>query len=145
MTAIDERWLRRRMHVWQGRLGLQRWDLTLRVEACEDEHSYMEVERSVYYERALILVAPWVLTGEQPDGVVDVELTPARVDAKVCHELLHLFTTGFRAILEDDLDGMLHRDVDTIVRATFRREEERMVDRLANALAGAFADFDPAA
>lgn len=123
---------------WVNRLGLERWDIELRVEDCETSSAYMECERSVTYERAVIRCQPWVLTGQVPDDLLQLELTSQRVEASLVHELLHCLTRDLRNVAET-VDGQLHRDAFSIFESAVMRAEEQLVDRLAVALVHAFS------
>jgi hypothetical protein len=122
------------------RLGLESWKIDFRVEDCESENSYMEIQRGPYCERAVIFVQPWSLDGALPDAVMDAVPTSKVIEEILVHELLHCHTTGLRSVLYDDLEGQLHRDVETVAFSAFKREEERLVNKLAVALVAVFAD-----
>lgn len=119
---------------WQARLGLGLWDIEMRVEPCQEDHSYMEIKRSVSYNNAVISVAPWVLTGAMPEGVVNLTLTDERIETKVVHELLHCSLARMRAIVQERLDGLLHRDVLAVIDETYGDAEENAIENLAQAL-----------
>lgn len=135
---MTEAQLRSLLTQWVKRLGLDRWDLELRIEECEDSGALMEAERSVTYERSVIRCQPWVLTGEIPDDVMQLELTPQRIEACLVHELLHCHTRDM-SNLADAVVGQLHRDAYSIFDSAVRRAEEQLVDRLAVALVDAFS------
>lgn len=130
------------LEVWKARLGLERWLVILEVGGADDDSCYMETHRSTTYERAVIRVQPWLLgKGEAPPRTMirGAHLTDAFVESSLVHELLHLHTRDMRAIVRDDLDGQVHRDVYTVLEAGMARAEEQCVDRLAEALTRAFA------
>lgn len=132
---MTEKRLRELCSLWQERLGLDRWRLELRVEACDDVGSYMECERSIAHDRANITVAPWLLgRGEVPDCVLIRKVTDDLIEATLVHELLHCVVADMTAVVRDDLAGFLHRDVHAQVENAFGRAEEHTVDRLAEAL-----------
>lgn len=135
---MTDRDLRHLLSVWQERLGLDLWRIELRV-GCELETSFMEIHRQSSYERAIVYYQPWLLDGELPDSVIDFDLTDGVVEEKLVHELLHCHTIGMVAVVRDDIDGQMHRDVETVMLAAFSREEERCVDKLAQALVKAFS------
>lgn len=55
MTFAD---LNSLLDIWKSRLGLSEWRIILLLGGCEDKEVYMEVEHSMYYERAVINVNP---------------------------------------------------------------------------------------
>lgn len=144
---LTERDLRSLLGLWQRRLSLDHWFLVLKVGGCEDASTYMEVHRSTVYQRAVVHCQPWMLgEGEAPEDVLirGDDLTDSFVEESLVHELLHLHTRDMRAIVRDDLDGQVHRDVYTVLEAGMSRAEEQCVDRLASALVRAFAAVAPA-
>lgn len=136
---MTETSLHKLLNTWKQRLGLSQWQIELKP-GCDDEDSFMEIQRQAQYDRAVIFYQPWLLTGEAPPGVIDLTLTDQMIEEKLVHELLHCYTAGMVGVIQDDIDGMLHRDAHTIMTEVFRREEERCVDRLAHALVCAFSD-----
>lgn len=127
--------------VWQERLGLDGWRVVLKIGGVSDEDSYMETHRSTTYQRGVIYCQPWLLgKGAAPDSVMirGDDLTDAFIESSLVHELLHLYTRDMRAVVRDDLDGQVHRDVYTVLEAAMARAEEQCVDRLAEALVRAF-------
>ena len=66
------------------------------------------------------------------------DLTDDFIESSLVHELLHLHTRDMRAVVRDDLDGQVHRDVYAVLEASMGRAEEQCVDRLAEALVAAF-------
>lgn len=139
---MTEAQLRSLFERWVPRLGLERWDLELRVEDCESDVAYMEVERSFTYERAVIRCQPWVLTGQVPDELMTLRLTPRRIESSLVHELLHLHTRDLVKVA-NTVDGQLHRDAFRIYDDAVDRAEEQLVDRLAVALVTAFGETPP--
>lgn len=134
---MTEAKLKALLRTWQERLGLGRWEVELKLEPCSDRHHYMEIDYGVY-NRAVVRVQPLVLTGEVPDGVIDIALTDVRIEQMVVHELLHPKLSGLKAYVTDDLDGQVHRDVLTVLGEGYQREEERVVDDLATILFNAY-------
>ncbi len=124
---------------WQTRLGLGHWTIKLVVDGAhiaeDDDDVAMRVYTHQLYDDAVLEVAPWMLgVGEPPDRIEAQLLDDALVERKLVHELLHCVTRDLVAIVRDDLDGSLHRDVMEQVNAHVRRLEEHAVDRLAKAL-----------
>lgn len=138
---MTEKALRELLTVWTKRLGLDDWRILLHVGGCEEKSCYMETSRSVSYERGVIYCQPWLFgDGEAPEDVMirGADLTDDFVESSLVHELLHLHTRDVRAIVREDLDGQVHRDVYTVLNAAMERAEEQCVDRLAEALVRAF-------
>lgn len=126
---------------WTRRLGLERWEIDLRVEPCECETAYMEVERSFLYERATIAVAPWLMgQGDWPADCMR-RASPHHVEETLVHELLHLHTRDIMRAGRE-ADGQMHRDAYTIYEQRLEDAEEQLVDRLAVALVRAHHDVD---
>lgn len=132
---MTEAQLRDLLTEWAQRLGLDRWHLKLVIGGTDEATSYMETHRSGYYERGIIYVAPWLLgDGEVPDNVMEREPDDRFIEASLVHELLHLHIRDLRAVVRDDLDGQVHRDVHVQIEKAAERAEEQCVDRLAVAL-----------
>lgn len=137
--GVTPKQLERMLRSWQPRLGLERWEIRLVVRAASEESCYMEVERSIYYERAELVVQPWLVgRGEPPEAALFTEVDEAFIEASLVHELLHLVLRDLAMVIRDDLDGFLHRDVHAQLHNGFRRAEEQAVDRLACALVQAW-------
>jgi hypothetical protein len=125
---------------WVPRLGLDQWLIELRVEDTEDKTSYMEVNRSTTYERAVLFVPPWLLNGgPTPESVLEITITDPFIERSLVHELLHLQLRDMRNVTDEPLEGVLHRDVHRMVDDQMRRVEEQTVDRLAAALVRTWA------
>lgn len=139
---MTETGLRERLDVWKRRLGLEHWLILLEIGGAEDDTSYMEVERSTVYQRAVIHVQPWLLgEGDAPKEVMirGDQLTDRFVESSLVHELLHCSTRNMRAVVRDDLEGQVHRDVHTVLNDAMSRAEEQCVDALAEALVRAWS------
>ncbi len=139
--TMTETQLRKLLNVWKKRLGLADWHIILSIEACDDEYSYMEVNRSIEYKRSELIVQPWLLGIGKPPKDILIKLDkqwPTFIEETLVHELLHLLVTGMSIIVKDDIDGFLHRDVYAQVWKSFHHAEERMVDDLAVSLVRAF-------
>ena len=125
------------VRLWQGRLGLEAWDLEVEI-ARVSEGARAETFRSTTYQEAHVRFAPWVIgQGERPSedsGTSPLDFTtPERLERLVVHELLHLVTRDVRGVIAD-LEGDLHRDVYAKVEERWQFAEEQAVDRLAAAL-----------
>lgn len=121
---------------WRDALGLEHWQLKLVKGGC-DTDSYMEVDRSLIYERGTVKYQPWLLgEGDVPEDLdYYVTIDDEFIEASLIHELLHLHTRDMSSVVKHDLDGFLHRDVHSQVENAFSRAEEQCVDRLSVALA----------
>lgn len=138
---MTEKGLRVLLEVWKKRLGLDGWRILLHVGGVEAEHAYMETSRSVSYERGVIYCQPWLFgDGEAPKDVMirGDDLTDDFIESSLVHELLHLHTRDMRAVVREDLDGQVLRDVYTVLNAAMERAEEQCVDRISEALVRAF-------
>src|SRR4051812_4149529 len=137
---MNEAQLRKRFEVWKVRLGLEKWNIELVVAPC-DADAFMETDRSKYYDRARITVQPWMLgpNAKSPDSSwVVQEINNEFVETSLVHELLHCCLMDLASVVNVDLEGFLHRDVDKQIYNSFHREEEKVVDRTAKALVQAF-------
>lgn len=137
MTFED---LSKLLDVWKPRLGLSDWRLILMLGGCEDETAYMELEHSIYYQRAVIRVNPWFIgIGNVPkDVLMRDSLTDDFIESSLVHELLHLYTRNLRDIVRSDLYGVLNRDLHEQIKNSMERVDEMMIDKLAEALTKAF-------
>ncbi len=132
------------LKVWKSRLGLDTWRIKLIFGGVQDETSYMEVEHSIYYERAVINVSPWFVgQGEIPeDALMRDAITDDFVEASLVHELLHLHTRNIKSILKHDVKDLVNRDLYEQLMNAMERHEEQTVDRLAEALVRAFKEIE---
>lgn len=135
---MTEKKLRQLLNVWKTRLGLDHYKINLVFGRCEDEYSYMEVQRSINYQRAKITVQPWMLGQGDPPKDLLQEINDEMIEESLVHELLHICTRDLTAIVRNDLDGMVHRDVYSMFENATCRADERVVDSLAVALCQAF-------
>lgn len=131
---MTEKTLREMFKLWQGRLNLDHWTLEVKIGGCEGKSSFMEVSRSYDYDRASIHVQPWLLTGEPPEDISDIDLTLKFVEERVVHELLHLHMREMMFVVYKLLDCQLHRDVDKLLLTAFDHAEEGAVDRLSQTM-----------
>lgn len=132
--------LEKLLDIWKPRLGLNTWRIVMNLGGIADKSCYMEVEHSMYYERAVIHVNPWFVgIGPIPeDAIMHQAITDDFVESSLVHELLHLHTRNLRVIVRDDLEDILSLDTYRQVNISMRRADEQMVDRLAEALVRAF-------
>lgn len=140
---MTEKQLREKLEVWKKRLGLQEWWVVLEIGGVSDKTSYMEVQRSPHYRRGKISVSPWLLglSGTPEDVMIQGDnLTDKFIEECLVHELLHLHTRTMAAVVRDDLENQLHRDVYYQVGQAHDRAEEQCVDELAIALVRAFSN-----
>lgn len=138
---MTEKRLRELFKLWQGRLGLDDWRIDVVINSVSEETSYMENHRSAIYDRCVIHVQPWILGGDIPSSVMTPVdgFTEDFIESLVVHELLHCWTRDLKAFVDDDLDGQLHRDVHAVLRNSWSRREEQLVDRFALALVSCFS------
>lgn len=133
---MTEKQIRDLFTLWQKRLGLYRWHIRVDFEAIDPETVTMCIHRSLDYERAIIKVQPWLLTGTPPkdwEGVAKGVVSDLDIEEAVVHELLHA-VIGPLCIWHALLEHESHRDaLDTANRA-HTKIEEGIVDRLAVAL-----------
>lgn len=110
--TIEE--LRERCKVWQGRLRLSDWDVTVEIKRARDmqnDDCAGEVERILNVRRAWIVLRDLVDTRSECQDENDLEIT-------LVHELIHLYTEP----LDLPSTGLKHT------------AEEQMIDALARAL-----------
>lgn len=127
--------------LWQGRLGLNLWDITIKVEPFGDDDNsvIMSCGQSKNYETAIIKVQPWALTEKPPSTWMGNSgiFVKHQVEKSVVHELLHCVLKRL-AHWEDLVGGQLHRDVASVVQEAHDQATEATVDALAVALVRAF-------
>lgn len=111
--------LERIVRTWQGRLGLERWDLEVDFKEPSKEDSDASTWRSNDYDRATLRFADgWPKWSVQFANRIAV------------HELLHLVTRELDRVVEDVTDQM-HREAATQIDRRYLHEIEGLVDRLA--------------
>jgi hypothetical protein len=121
---------------WVQILGLTTWDLHVVWPEEYDKwpentddfgefgpHDHARIWRAKDYEMARLYVNPAMMSAEYPGA-------DAAMETAIVHELLHLVTREAEFVL-DQLDGLLHRDVDDLISMTFRHHMEGMVDKMA--------------
>jgi hypothetical protein len=125
--------------LWQKRLGLGEWDITINVMEFEPASNVMRCSQATNYNVAVIKVQPWVLTANPPEDYLggEVKITTQSIEKGVVHELLHC---SLKRLLywEDMLDGQLHRDATTILEKAYDQALEASVDHLAVSLVKSF-------
>lgn len=137
---MTEHEIRELFELWKPRLGLAEWRIPIVFRAIDPETTTMQVHKSRNYQRATVLVAPWVLTNTPPpEWQTGLPLVPRDVEEAVVHELLHCCTDGLWKWAEF-MRPESHADaLDTAIRA-WDAEEESVVDKLAIALVAAFGE-----
>lgn len=131
---MTEKRLRELFTLWQSRLGLDHWEIEVIMGDVGDDGAYMDCHRSVKYNRARIHVQPWVLSNKPPNNVLIRDFTPQVIETSAVHELLHCSTLHMTAMVQDDLDGQLHRDAFSMFDRGFDRQVELYVENLSQAL-----------
>lgn len=142
--SFAQRDFMRLVNLWKRRLGLDNWRIVVLFEECEDKSAYMEVFRLSDYQRAKIIVPPWMISeGPIPDEVTikPDEISEHFLQESLVHEMLHIVVTPMRVIMHEDLDTFLHRDVWTQIDNSFRHAEERVVDNLAVSLVRSYYEL----
>lgn len=121
-------------HKWIGLLKLGHWEIT--VVWPEDYDKFSNTEGHEWDSEHMV-----ACTYRRKDfNVAEILYNESakfkdhrEAEATVVHELLHLTTRETEFIL-DQIDGMLHRDVDRIITDGHRHAVEQAVDHLAYAL-----------
>jgi hypothetical protein len=134
---MTEAKLRALFKLWQGRLGLQHWELKIRVQPCSTENHAIEVSRNRYYPRATITVQPWLLSGEVPPSIEEDAANPVEVERSIVHELLHCAVAPMNRI-NNLYEEHLHPNTQLVVGEAAYAAGEATVDALADALVRAF-------
>jgi hypothetical protein len=121
---------------WQSRLGLDDWTIEIRFDAPESDTAVMECVRDAQYEQAVIYVHPAVFdapekwrTGPTFDDFF--------FEKSVVHELLHCIFRDMRYV-EELFEDRIQPDLVEGIEKTYKRVEERTVDKLAVALVRAW-------
>jgi hypothetical protein len=121
LTRADMEWI---VGIWIPMLGLSHWEINIDWEPDDDEfdspHKQAYTWRARDYDTARVCFNPT----EFP------KWSREKAHQVVVHELLHLVTRDVEFIL-DNLEGMLHRDVDKLIDQTFHHHLEGAIDRLA--------------
>lgn len=110
------------VRLWQGRLGLERWDVKVDwSKPCADEN-VAEAERSQFYDSATLRLEPgWS------------KWTADYAEQAMVHELLHLCHRDTDQAFYD-VDGQLQRDAWVMAERRYRQSMEGFIDRLASRL-----------
>lgn len=106
------------LRLWQGRLGLERWQITIDWEKPSDDYEAHVQIRGDYEEAEISLCATWH------------EWNTRNAHGTIVHELLHCLHTDCDKVLRS-IDGQLHRDAWDAVDDRYRHELERLIERLA--------------
>lgn len=114
------RWLRQRAKVWVPRLGLERWDVELLDEPCDDANAL--TWRSNSYDRATIQFSDEL-----------AEWSFGRAEQTLVHELLHLCHRDVDQAFSE-LEDRLQGDVWSVARGRYDHVMEGFIDRLASRL-----------
>lgn len=127
------------MDQWQVRLGLSHFELVLETDK-ELGDSYAECRRAANYNRAVVMLAPWLFSSKPklPENFLPIPITDERIEKYLVHELLHILLKDYQNIIDDDLDGQLHRDVHKQLMNAMYRVNENTIDSLAVALVNAW-------
>lgn len=134
---MTERQLRRLVHQWASRLGVDRWDLHVLIEQPDDEDLAVSANafRSLTYDQATIRFAPWLLTrAGPPDEWPGPPWDDFRIEALVVHELLHLAFRDLRQVATELAGIALEGRAEEMFDHALKRAEEQTVERLAWAL-----------
>lgn len=118
MAKPGQVWLDRRLAIWVSRLGLERWDIKLLPDFC-DEDANASTWRSNTYDRATIKFSCDLPTW-----------TFGFAETVLVHELLHLCHRDIDQVL-GDLDGQLQRDAWLMVERRYEHAMEGFIERLA--------------
>ncbi len=120
------------VRLWQGRLGLEAWRLHIEIADLGDTTYFARSEPAKTGDEARLTFPPWVLgRGQRPTNVLPA--FEGELEATVVHELLHLVLRDLDWAMEM-LEGQLHRDLDSVFKASLNQTTERTIDRLAWAL-----------
>jgi hypothetical protein len=129
-----------RVALWQGRLGLDGWQITFVWETepeCDDEGGGIaEVNaQSTPYRRTWIRFTRKVEEWPPDAWGTFGEFT---ADEVIVHELLHVAMGACDRAAMDLDEGHLHRDAYEIRNSAYHEARERFVDDLARALVASF-------
>lgn len=121
---------------WVPRLGLAAWEIEVEWDPRRDDMDFdsgvrhAATWRSRDYDEARLYFHP----SEHADW------DRRKANQLAVHELLHLVTRDVEFVL-DQVDGQLHRDVDSVVSGGHRHAVEGAVDRLAYRLVDLVAEL----
>lgn len=132
---MTEKKLNELVALWKHRLGLDLWDIEVVIEDFDDP-IYADLQRSVSYDRAVLRIQRWAAQEKAPprDDMMPMKITPQFLETFIVHELLHAVHRDYTAVIMDDLEGFLHRDVQEMLERLMKRIDEQHIDRLARAL-----------
>lgn len=127
------------MDLWQVRLGLSHFELILETDK-DLGNSYAECRRAPSYNRAVVRLAPWLFhkKPQLPKNFLPMPVTDERIEKYLVHELLHIVLKNYQTIIDDDLDGVVQRDVHAQLINAMDRVNENTIDSLAVALVNAW-------
>lgn len=124
MTAVK---FQRILRVWQRRLWLEQWDVTILWDEPCPANSSAEITPNPYRRSANLQLNPaWKSWSIE------------RANVLACHELLHCAHRGIDNVLEVQIDGQMHRDAHTVAMESYTLEMERFIDDQARILVDAF-------
>lgn len=135
---MTSRELHRLVRKWQRRLGLERWQIEIVIDAAkwdaerDDDPRFAWCRHSVNYDSGEV----WI----NPHLAPDWEFKKA--SETIVHELLH-FTAREVEQASDLLERQVHRDVWTVFENQRTRSLEAMVDGLARRLVELEAELTP--
>lgn len=116
---MTQRELEAILRLWQGRLGLERWELKVEWDKPAGEDFEAQIFCSADYDSARIRFEPeWS------------KWTREHAHKVIVHELLHALHRDIDNVLSG-LDGQLHRDAQNVVEWQYRHALEGMIERLA--------------
>lgn len=113
---------------WQRRLWLERWEIDVEDEPCSAESNAEIIPNGHRQHARLYLSASWK------------RWTIAEANRTIVHELLHCAHRDVDHVVDDVLDGMLHRDVLTVVQEAYLDAMERFIDDHSRLLVAAFGE-----
>ncbi|SRR6266404_6373538 len=123
---MTRRALEKAVRLWQGRLGLEGWDLAVSWgkdpvtgEGCSEDAD-ATTWRSNTYDRAVVYPSP----DKFPNWTADF------AHKVIVHELLHLVTRDVDRTVAS-IEGQVHPDVYRMIDKRYDHEIEGVVDRLA--------------
>lgn len=109
----------KRLRLWQQRLGLATWNIHLDWGTPAGPRCDASILASVDYDSATLVVSKsWH------------KWTQDFCDRTLVHELMHVHLRGLESVL-DHVEGQLHRDVHTVIKATHEHFLEQAAERLA--------------
>lgn len=114
--------IQRLLREWQKRLWLEHWDVVVLWDETVPS-SNAEISPNPYRQNANLQLNPAWKTW-----------TIERANYLIVHELLHCSDRGIDNVLEVQLEGQLHRDLQTVIEEAYTLEMERFIDDQARIL-----------